>query len=455
MLLLKATATAAQLHRCQQVYMPVLFHTTNMLFKDYHNVTTAPFNKPLPIELHGLFASHLAHDDLKSYSLVSRSLNRETNRVLWRSVQVSPRKLFDNHGVIKEFAQALMRGPVRAACIRRINLASGVENYAGIFPSQPTEELWNTLKEAFRLLIRLNSIRLTTHNGNLAYTHSAYPEQFFDIISSAFAASPIVAFAASLPPRRLLQLCQSWPTLVTLRSVAISTATSVSLPPEALPRLRHAELDLGAMRHIIRGRPLETLYQFLPFWEFDDYYDSSDFEWIAESIRCCKTLLRARPYGVSEGVEHSATLLPMLVHDNLRELEFHVIFRDEFPGLNPYDQSAGWDLTHDLIMRALPPGLLTHFPKLETLQIILYAHHFDDATEDIDNDYIGYVANTLADLLTSEAEPALNRVEIHCRSNPFRNNSNLSFLATLCEKHWEVKFSQYVSLIYTHIDDAC
>jgi len=360
---------------------------------------------------------------------------------------------------VEEFAQALMRDPVRAACIRRIEFVNRPESYHEIFPSQPTEELWNTLEEAFRRLIRLNSIRLMVHDRYFPTgpNGSAYPEQFVDIIASVFAASPTVDFAAYLPLNRFLQFCQLWPTLVTLRSGYLFTATLVSLPPEALPRLRHAELDVGSMRHIIRGRPLETLYQFLPGLEVRNY-GSSDFEWIAETIRCCKTLLRARPYGVSENVEHSATLLPMLVHDNLRELEFRVILREEFPGFNPDDEGGGWALTHDSIMQALPPGVLTHFPKLETVQIILHAHHFIGATEDIDDDYMGHVANSLAELLTSDAKPALNHVEIHCCSNPYeldRFDTLLSFLATFCESHWEVKFSHSVPLILTHIDDVC
>ena len=425
---------------------------TNIPPKD---VAITPFNKPFFTELHALFALHLPHHDLKSYSLVSRAFNREANRVLWRSVRVLAH-YWRRRGVIEGFVQALVRDSVRAACVLRVNFINDVRDYDSMFPANPTERHWNSLEETFRLLIRLKSIGLTIHNG---YCSSApydptYPEQFLNIIASVFAASPLVAFDACLPLYRFLQFCQLWPTVVTLRFGNISRADLVGLPPEALPQLRHAELDLGSMRHIIRGRPIETLYQFLPHSEFFEY-GSNDFEWVAESIRCCKTLLRARAYGVSKNVEHSPTLLPLLVHDNLRELEFRVILLKP-PWLGTDDDRLGWLLTREAI-QTLPPGVLARFPKLETLRIILYGRTFGSATESVDDECMGRVANWLARRLTSETSTALNCVEIHyCECSHFiRDYASLSFLATCRESHWDVKFSRNKALICTRIDDVC
>jgi len=428
------------------------------LFKGIFQAVVVPFSKPFFPELHGLFAAHLSHNDLRSYSIVSRALNREASRILWRCVHVLP-LLTQPPGVIEAFACALKRYPVRAACILRFRLTAGDGPWKrrSVFPDQPTEQQWESLEEAFRLLVRVKTVELmlAVEEYLLDLNDRVYPQRFLDIISNVFAASAITTFSSHLHLDRTWRLCQAWPTLVGLSTPRPATTNLVDLSPDALPRLRHVELDIRSMVHIVKGRPLETIYQFIPEIEpirYDDY-DSSDFERIAAIIRCCKTLLRARAQCVFhwQDIEDLSGLLSAFTHDNLRHLDLYVVLC----AVSNVDVDGGlFRFMCERIMQALPPGGLAHLPKLEYLRIIfdipgLHAMHVEDSGTDTDD-----VANTLVECLDSGAHLTLARVEIEWCWDFYKHLSNMSFLATSYESHWDTGYSHTKRLEYPTVDDV-
>jgi len=429
------------------------------LFQGTFQAVVVPFSKPFFPELHGLFAAHLSRDDLRSYSLVSRALNREASRILWRCVHV-PHPLTQPPGGIEAFACALKRDPVRAACILRFRLTTGDEPGEGrsVFPNQPTEQQWKSWEEAFRLLIRVKTVELmlAVKEDPYAPNDQVYPQRFLDIISSVFAASAIETFNSRLYLDQTWRLCQAWPTLVGLSTPRLATTNLVDLPPDALPRLRHVELDIRSMEQIVKGRPLETIYQFIPEIEpirYDDY-DLSDFERIAAIIRCCKTLLRARAQCVFHDIGNLSGLLSAFTHDNLRYLDLYVVL----DGLSYVDMDTGvFRFMCERITQALPPGGLAHFPKLEYLRIIfdipfdipgLATMRVDDDGMDTDD-----VLNILVERLVSEAHLTLARVEIEWCWDFYKRLSDMSFWATRHGSDWDAESSHTERLGYPTVGE--
>ena len=138
------------------------------------------------------------------------------------------------------------KGPGAGTNIHRIGFIPVIQrrtpgslDLASIFPWERTEQFWASLEEALRLVTRARSIALL--GVTLTYRRSGFPPRFTDIIMDVFVALRIENLHAYLPPNRLFQICQAWPSLTTLRAKKLINDTFVDLPPDALPRLRHLE----------------------------------------------------------------------------------------------------------------------------------------------------------------------------------------------------------------------
>ena len=382
-------------------------------------------------------AHHLPHVDLQHYSLASHALNREANRILWRSVAVAPCSLIERY--IGEFADALMRDPIRAANIRHIKfvpskyqrICCSPRMYEwSIFPPEPTEEFWTSLEEALRLLVGVRNVRL--HNASSS-TDSSYPDRFLDIIGSALGQLSIVHLDAQLRPNRLFQLCRAWRPLTALSAKSVSKDPLIDFSPNIFSQLRHVELDHRLICHIVPGRPLETIYHAGVSYGCGDAFDL-----LTDTLRGCTTLLRARVYCVARDEDDAAKLLPAFAHGNIRE--FHL-----FVALKHTLKHEFGSLTSSLTMQALPSGVSTYLPKLEFLQIVLCHRGFDAQCRDHitttgDSDA---VVKSLGEFLTSEGHRALKGVEISFWSGETDDNGAIRFLATRAGSRWDVNVAEW------------
>ena len=371
-------------------------------------MTVAPFVRPFLSELHGQVAQYLPHADLQSYALASWAFNKEANRFLWRAVMVSPD--VQRPPALEEFVRALKRDPVRASFIRHLSFVPEIDGpkfvAVRIFPKDLSDKFWTSLEEALRLVTRLQSIGLLTAPDACVryWKDSQFSDRFTNIISNVFKSSRIQNFHAYLRPDRLFQLCQTWPSLITLRAERVSEDAFADLPPDALPQLRHLESDTRLMSHISPGRAIETWYH-TGEW-CNDFTD--DFKLLTSTIRSCTTLQRVRVECRASSESDAGSYFPAFAHDTLRNFHLKVFFEAEAIGYDP--KEGGFRLTPSLVMQALPSGALALFPKLEVLQIILSHHDFEFAADgDIET-----VANELASFLMLEGHGMLHQVDVDC-----------------------------------------
>ena len=337
----------------------------NLSLKASRTTIIVPFSSPLPLELHAEIAPHVPHIDLKSYSLASRALNSEVNRVLWRSVAVIPRNTFTER--IQAFANALMRDPRRAANIRNIKFVPCVLQldpsiWKSILPDYPSEQFWSSLKEALRLLIRVERVQLF-------YRSQSVPDgsigRLISIVGIVFQ-SCVARLDTNLGGAALHRLCGpgAWPALTTLSTGAYNSRSLIPFPPSALPQLLHVKSDRDSLIHIVPGRPIKTVYHDEPFYMSDG--DLNALKRLQAVLQVCKTLRKAR-LCCAPSIDVT-DFLTGFSHNNIRELYLFVGFKDSAYG--------DGHLLASLVMLALPPGFLQGFPKLESLQILMFHPDF-------------------------------------------------------------------------------
>jgi len=149
---------------------------------------------------------------------------------------------------------------------------------------------------------------------------SQLPDRFTDIISNLFKSSRIQNLHGYLRPNRLFQLCQTWPSLITLRAQSAPQDALPDLPPDALPQLRHLESDTRLVSHIAPGRAIETWYH---KGEWCDNF-TDDFKLLTSTIRSCTTLQRVRVECRARSESNAGNYLPAFAHDTLRNFHLQV-----------------------------------------------------------------------------------------------------------------------------------
>jgi len=391
------------------------------------HATIVPFAKAFPLELHGEIALYLPRGSLKSYSLASRVLNMEANRVLWRSVAVTALHAAD--GSIEEFVNALLRDPVRAAKIRRITFQPRCSyRDLSIFPPQPTEAFWEALKEALNLLVHTNIVVLLAFiSFDLA--NEDYPDRFIDIIGSVFQRIGVPRLQADLPQRVLFRLWRLWPSLTDLYVHVVFEESPIYLPPDALPQLRHVELGVDLMRQVVLGRSIETITQY----GGPINMHPNNVNRLRAIFQDCNTLRQARVTFHTSCKDEFAKLLPALAHDNLRDLGVTIQLTYK---LQPNPPPT---------VQALPPGALKYFPKLEFLQMsINHSSFFDWDGGDTREDYDA-VAKALSGFLTLENHGTLVRVKINVQSWDV-GLQGTHLIATRSGSHWDVEVAKISAL---------
>lgn len=411
-------------------------------------VIIVPFPRVLPFELHWVIASYLSHASLKRYSLASRALNREVNRVLWRSIAVTPRRLKSED--LRDFVAALMRDPVRAGNIRQIGFVPivhpqrrGRTYERSIFPEEPTGQLWTSVEEALRLLVHVKIVRLHLFES-LGGTDLDYLDRLVEIVGGVFERLRVARLNAHLylAPNRLFRLCQALRPLTTLSTSRLYGDPPTYLPPGALPQLRHVESDLDLICHIVPGRPIETLCH---TGKACGLKDPDAFNRLTNTLRGCKTLLWARVSCCTRDEDDSAKLLPAFAHGNLREFYLTVAI--------DRNRHAPHSLTPSFVMQALSSGVGAYFPKLEFLHIILSHHSLNSRyRRGIGRGDPGAVVNTLKAFLDSESYTALNRVEISL-SRGNGDEGVMHFIATRCPSGWKANVAKWDSAALPQFDD--
>jgi len=327
---------------------------------------------------------------------------------------------------IEAFADALMRDPQRAAHVRNIRFVHHVPNYFWVpppstFPIEPTEQVWASLEEALRLLIRVERVRLVIHEQ----FESSSPCRLVNILGNVFNQSCVTRLDARLSGRRLLSLCQAWPSLTTLSTGEMYGTPLAALSPGALPKLRHVRSNIASLLQVIPGRPIETVYN-------DEQYKDNRGDALGRFnaiIQHCKTLRKARLHCIAES-DDVLNFLPGFTHDNLRDLYLFVEFEDH-GHVTPLIPSS--------IMQALPPGVLGGFPKLEFLQVMLFdslflAHHIGS----VDSKDLNAAAEALSTFLGSEGHSTLNRIDIGFWGWAGQYQGGIRFIATRRGNLWDV-----------------
>ena len=350
--------------------------------------------------------------------------------------------MFPSSVNIRDFIIALMRDPVRAANIRHIKFVPKALQHKrhrtyirSIFPDDLTEQLWASFEEALRLLIRVRivSLRLLHEFGpeDLGCLH-----RLTNLVGRVFEPPHVARLDGVLDPGVLSSLCKGWRSLSTLSARMAPEDYFIKLSPDALPQLRHVELNLGGICRVVPGRPIETIYHSGGIcW----LRKLEEFNRFRATLQGCKTLLRAQVYCYAHSEDEAATSLPAFAHGNLRVFHF-------FIGVGRAIPSGSRWLTPSLVMQALPSGISTYFPNLGFLQIILShptfrARHKDDIeSEDLDG-----VANALSTFLSSESCVALNVVEISLWGERKVDDGAFRFIATRCGGSWVVDVVEWTS----------
>jgi len=243
---------------------------------------------------------------------------------------------------------------------------------------------------------------------------SGIPGHFIDIISNVFKTSRIENLYSHLDSNRLFHLCQTWPSLTTLRTARYEYSPA-DIPPDALPQLCHLEANTRTICHIAPGGPIETLCHVgeVICWK-------NDFELFASVVRGCGTLQRAR---VNCRIDsEDVDILSAFAHDALRFFHLRITLDD---------RRGSFRLTPSLVIQALPSGALALFPKLEVLQIIL--SHVDFAIV-VDNLNYGEVEDALMSLIP-EGHATLHQVDVDCS---FYSGA-IRFRAARHDGRWHVK----------------
>ena len=389
---------------------------------------------------------HLSHVDLGPYSLASRALNKEANRILWRSVAVVP-SMSPSSGNIRDFIIALKRDPVWAANIRHIKFVPKALRYKhhrtyvrSIFPDDLTEQLWASFEEALRLLIRVRIVCLHLHKDGLEGLH-----RLTNLVGRVFEQPHVARLDTVLDPGVLSSLCKGWRSLSTLSARMAPEDYFIELSPDALPRLRHVELSLGGICRIVPGRPIETIYHGgTACW----LRKLEEFNRFRATLQSCKTLFRARVYCYAHSEDEAATSLPAFAHGKLRVFHFFITVGRAIPS------GSRW-LTPSLIMQALPSGISTYFPNLGFLQIILSHPTFRARHKDeIESEDLGGVANALSTFLSSESCAALNVVEISLWGGRKEDDGAFRFIATRCGGSWVVNVVEWTSSALPLFDES-
>jgi len=266
-------------------------------------------------------------------------------------------------GAICAFVSALRRDPLRAGFIRHIgficqvNARANSRGIGSLFPDELTDQFWTSLEEALCLVIHPISIAIrelnTTYMFYMPWESPKIPGHFIDIISNVFKTSRIEYLHSHLDSNRLFHLCQTWPSLNTLRAATYEDAPT-NIPPDALPQLCHLEVDTRMICHIAPGRPVETLGHTgeVICW-------GNDFELLASIVRGCDTLQRIRVNCRADSDD--VDILPAFAHDALRFFYLRISLKGD--GIRFH--GGGIRLTPSLVMQALPSGALALFPKLE------------------------------------------------------------------------------------------
>jgi len=354
------------------------------------------------------------------------------NRVLWRSVAVVPRDTFREKR-IQAFADALMRDPRRAAHIRDIKFAPWVLQVncwigKSILPDYPSEQLWSSLEEALRLLTRVERLRL------FCPSHSVPNEigRLISIVGIVF--QPYVArLDTNLDGAALHRLCGpgAWPALTTLSTGGYNSRSLMAFSPSAFPQLLHVKSDRDSLIHIVPRRPIQTVYhnQSISAWGDGDL---NALKRLQAALQGCKTLRKARLCCTAS--INVTDFLTGFSHDNLRQLYLLVRFKGFVYG-------DGHLLT-SLVMLVLPPGFLQGFPKLESLQILMF--HSDVRSLYGAKTYskdMKTVVEVLSTFLRLEHHSTLKGIDVGLWGSAYQSNQNrgeIHFVATRRGNLWDV-----------------
>ena len=413
------------------------------------------FTKRFFPEIHHQFTLYLPRNDLLSYSLASRALNREANRILWHSILVKPRV----GGEITAFAHALKRDPTRAANVRHLsfipkdycfqysNGAAVKFSRTTIFADTLTEEFWEYLAEALRLVILPRTIWLLVDEqlDSVGWTEPEdYPDAFVDVVANVFGVSPVANLRTHIPFYSLFRLHQAWPDLITLRVESAGSGELLDifddLPPDALQRLRYVELDFDLICRIVPGRPIETICQTGEPCSLED-----DAPCLATTMRHCHTLCTAQVYCNCTSTKDAANFLAGFGHDTLRNFSLIINIQCEPRGRWFYENSTLLHPTPQLFMDFLPSGALAQYPKLEHLQIVVQSSGPPFRVD------MRAIRRDLAALLNSEAHPMLNWFEFFFEMAPsFRSLMHTGsrfegWSATRYDDGWVVEAVDYSS----------
>jgi len=343
---------------------------------------------------------------------------------------VSPQ---EGSGGISAFVGALRRDPLRAGFIRHIGFLSAFpfhEPPKYLFSGELTGQFWISLEEALCLVTHPKSIAILEHDGFVPWSRSNFPNRFIDIISNVFETSRIKIFHSRLHSDRLSRLCQTWPSLNTLRAVL----APAKFPPDALPQLCHLEADTRTICRVVPGRPIETLYHVgTDFcWEREN-----DFKLLASAVRGCETLQRIRVNCLASSEAHARTLAAF-AHGALQFFHLRISFTDNAIGYGYHDGRWSFRLTPSLVMQVLPSGALALFPKLEVLQIILWDNEFATAVDEPNYGDRNRVENALMAFLISEGHATLHQVDVDCSFN-CEGGGAIRFRAARHDGRWHVK----------------
>jgi len=313
-----------------------------------------------------------------------------------------------------------MRDPRRATNIGDIrfvlNQPDGLLDRI-LTPREPAEPFWASLEEALRLLTRVKRVRLRLPQRSAS---SASLGRLVDILSSVFKQSCVTRLDARLPTKRLLQLCQAWPSLTTL-----SAEDAYRIPLAGLlPQLRHVRFDRDSLIHIVPERPIETVYHDEPLLGGDGDLDA--LKRLQAALQICKTLRKARLY--CNAHFDVTDFLTGFTHDNLRELYLFVELKE----------SVHWDEPALTLASGVPQG----FPKLEYFQTMLF--HPDFLAFDIDragSKQVNAIVEGLSAFLRSEDHSTLKGIELGlCGwANHYRQcRRGIRFVATRYGNLWDV-----------------